>query len=233
MNNFATVTDLGYTCKTPCPAGQFCGSDGACHSYSCNDWYQFATSNWTDYDPDLPLTCTDRSQFESEFEGLTSPAIVYGCTGFSGIFPSPPKAVYQAFTRKCIRDDGDKLEKFVCYEMADKTNFQPFVVDAKDATLNPCSGNGTLDGPEFIYQAMSIRQNVPHGYTTFWNTGNATADFDRERGLETMLSNLTILEATPTQSPTQPPTFNSNACAMQNPGVATMVGLLSFLCLFL
>ncbi|KAL7545560.1 hypothetical protein ACHAWF_008910 [Thalassiosira exigua] len=113
--------------------------------------------------------------------------------------------------------------------MADKTNFQPFVIEAQDAKLDPCDANGTPDVPSFIYQTASFWRNSTYSNGTWWNTGNATAEFVRERGLEMMLSNLNIVEPVPTQSPT----FNNDASAMQNPGAAVIVGLLSFLCLFL
>ncbi|KAL7531090.1 hypothetical protein ACHAWF_003627, partial [Thalassiosira exigua] len=202
----------------------------ACHPATCENWYRLGAPYWTDYDPDLPLTCTDRSQFEPEFEGLTYPAVVYGCTS-GHVLPSPPKGVYQAFTRKCTRADHDKSEKFVCYEMADKTNFQPFVVEAQGGNFDPCDENDTPDVLSFTYQSALIRQNST--YTDGHTWGNITTEFVRERGLEMMLSNLTIIEPAPTQSPTQPPTFKSDASAMQNPGAAMILGLLSFLCLFL
>ena len=140
-----------FTCDTPCLSGQFCGNDLQCHDFNCNEWYQFASVNYTDYNPDLPLECEERSQFDEEFQDLKNGGVIFGCTGFSGSLPTPPQAVYQPFTKKCTRSDEDKLETFMCYEMANKTNFQPFVKEAQDSIINPCDPDGYPDVPSFIY----------------------------------------------------------------------------------
>ena len=148
-----------FTCDTPCLSSQFCGSDFQCHEFNCNEWYQFASVDYTDYDANLPLECVERSQFDEEFQDdLKNSGVVFGCTGFSGSLPTPPEAVYQPFTKKCTRSDEDKLETFTCYEMADKTNFQPLVKEAQD--IRCPTQDGEPDVPLFQYK-VTLRREVP------------------------------------------------------------------------
>ena len=114
--------------------------------------------DYTDYDANLPLECVERSQFDEEFQDdLKNSGVVFGCTG-SGRMPTPPSAVYQPFTKKCTRSDEDKLETFTCYEMADKTNFQPLVKEAQD--IRCPTQDGEPDVPLFQYK-VTLRREVP------------------------------------------------------------------------
>mmetsp|Transcript_37697 Transcript_37697/g.80540 ORF Transcript_37697/g.80540 Transcript_37697/m.80540 type:complete len:231 (+) Transcript_37697:76-768(+) len=216
-----------YQCATSCPAGQFCGSDLECHPFGCNDWYQFATSNMTDYDPHLPLSCEERSQWDSEYPGLKNAGVIFGCTGFGGSLPSPPEAVYQPFTRKCTRADEEKLEKFECYEMASKTNFQPFIAEAKDAILDPCSDPASPGVPSFIYQATVELSEPGYGYIGILNPGNATEEFDRTSAMGSMFATLSIAAPPPKSSPTAPlhaPPSEPNVSYMTEPSALLLMG---------
>lgn len=90
-----TTTYEMCACPTPCEPSSFCGSDGICRPYNCNSWYQYANITYTSYDASLPLSCEGRSKFDPEFDELVNPAVVFGCTGFSGTLPSPPEGIYQ------------------------------------------------------------------------------------------------------------------------------------------
>eukprot|EP01083_Nonionella_stella_P291577 992061_1 len=227
-------------CESSCPIGEFCGIDGECHTYSCNDWYQFGSLNFTGYDSNLPLSCEERSQFDGEYPDVNNAGVIFGCTGFSGSIPTPPKAVAQQFTRKCTRDDDDKLQTFVCYEMANATNFQPFIVEAQGATIDPCSGDYPPDVPSYLYQVMVERQKPGDGYIAALNTGDATAEFDKDIAMRTMYAKLDTQTANPTASPTvsptSRPTINNNvngASYATNPGTLLFVGAFHILRMFM
>jgi len=194
-------------CESSCPIGEFCGIDGECHTYNCNEWYQFAFSNFTDYDESLPLSCEERSQFDAEYPDVNNAGVIFGCTGFSGSIPTPPKAVAQQFTRKCTRDDDDKLVTFQCYEMANATNFQPFIVESQGANIDPCpAGDSYPEVPSYIYQVNVEYQTPGYGYSAALNTGNSTEEFDRDIAMRTMYAKLNTATAIPTASPTLSPT---------------------------
>ena len=234
-----SISPTTFTCDTPCLSSQFCGSDFQCHEFNCNEWYQFASVDYTDYDANLPLECVERSQFDEEFQDLKNSGVVFGCTGFSGSLPTPPEAVYQPFTKKCTRSDEDKLETFMCYEMADKTNFQPFVKEAQDGIFSPCDPelDGSPDVPSFIYQVTVGREVPGHGYHYMLDPGNSTEVFDRTIAMRTMSSSLTIAESTsPTLSPSSVPYTPSggevNGSFMTEPGALLCLGTIYLLRLF-
>ena len=226
-------TSSTFTCDTPCLSSQFCGSDFQCHEFNCNEWYQFASVDFTDYDPDLPLECEERSQFDEEFQDMKNSGVVFGCTG-SGRMPTPPSAVYQPFTKKCTRSDEDKLETFMCYEMADKTNFQPLVKEAQD--IRCPKQNGEPDVPLFIYQVTVGRQAPQDATINMLSQGNST-EFDRTIAMGTLNASLTIAESSsPTLSPSSGP-YNSsggevNGSFMMEPGAMFFVGTIYLLRLF-
>eukprot|EP01083_Nonionella_stella_P052444 139117_1 len=215
-----------------CPVGEFCGIDGDCHTYSCDEWYQFANTNFTDYDSNLPLSCED-----GEYPDVNNAGVIFGCTGFSGSIPTPPKAVAQQFTKKCTREDEDKLQTFVCYEMANATNFQPFIAESQGATIDACSGDGHPDVPSYIYQVLVEREIPSHGYMAALNTGNATEEFVRDTAVRTMYAKLNTATASPTTSPSASPSSrptnnNINGSYATNPGTLLFVGTLYMFRLF-
>jgi len=97
--------------------------------------------------------------FNMEFPEVDNAAVVFGCMGYVGSLPPPP---YQAFNRRCSRDDADLDSKFVCYEMANGTNFQPFVEEAERILIDPCDPEGMPSIPSFIYQVILIVWSYSH-----------------------------------------------------------------------
>ena len=230
-----SISPTTFTCDTPCLSSQFCGSDFQCHEFNCNEWYQFASVDYTDYDANLPLECVERTQFDEEFQDdYLNSGVVFGCS-FSRSLPTPPKAVYQPFTKKCTRSDEDKLETFTCYEMADKTNFQPLVKEAQD--IRCPTQDGEPDVPLFRYK-VTVRREVPgHEDGYMLSPGNSTEVFDRTIAMGTMSSSLTIAESTsPTLSPSTIPNNPSggevNGSFMTEPGAMFFVGTIYLLRLF-
>ena len=210
---FSEVSELksSYDCGEPdlCGPGLFCGSNLKCHPYSCSNWYEYANANFTDYDPSLPLSCDDVLGQGQYFPGLNNAAVVFGCTGFPASLPSPPKAVYQPFTKRCWRaNEGEKQAKFECYEMADGTDFQPFVQSAISAQLDPCEPPYQPDVPSFIYQVVvELNDNINnYRQIVIMDTGNATTELNITRAMGAMYANLTITKPPPTSLPTISPT---------------------------
>jgi len=187
-----------------CGPGNFCGADDTCHPFSCQNWYELANATYTAYKPSLPLTCNEMVSFNMEFPEVDNAAVVFGCMGYVGSLPPPP---YQAFNRRCSRDDADLDSKFVCYEMANGTNFQPFVEEAERILIDPCDPEGMPSIPSFIYQVTISREDQASGGGFFASLdgGNATIDFNETLAMGTMFAMLTTAKES-TDSPNAPPT---------------------------
>ena len=45
--------------------GKFCGTDGQCHFYNCEEYYKYGPVEFTGYGPDAPgLECSDTAETE-------------------------------------------------------------------------------------------------------------------------------------------------------------------------
>ena len=66
--------------------GKFCGTDGQCHFYNCEEYYKYGPVEFTGYGPDAPgLECSDTA--ETEPNPQHSPS--WRC----GVFLFPPDIV--------------------------------------------------------------------------------------------------------------------------------------------
>ena len=47
--------------------GKFCGTDGQCHLYNCEEYYKYGPVEYTGYGPDAPgLECSDTDETEAD-----------------------------------------------------------------------------------------------------------------------------------------------------------------------
>ncbi|EJK77159.1 hypothetical protein THAOC_01029 [Thalassiosira oceanica] len=47
--------------------GKFCGNDGQCHFYNCEEYYKYGPVTYTGYGPDAPeLECRDTAETEAD-----------------------------------------------------------------------------------------------------------------------------------------------------------------------
>ena len=139
---------VGFTdaeCDPPCSTEtsiqqEFCGRDDKCHSYSCQNWYQYGPKKFTTYkDQARPeLVCKDIADDDIDtHQYLGKAGILYGCNQLAKL--------KQSFTKECIAP-LDSNTTFTCHEMSFNTNFASFIAKVNDTNIT-C---GDLE-PKYFY----------------------------------------------------------------------------------
>jgi hypothetical protein len=140
-------------CASACVERQeFCGTDNHCHRYGCTNWYRFGPPEYTGHAGDVSDNLRRRSNLNChEIDATTDKnGIIYGCGGHIDSPPPDGEGFAQGLTHECIAQPSgsefsSSLLTFVCYEMADDTDFEPFrsrVMNCK-ASDTECYGMGT------------------------------------------------------------------------------------------
>ena len=138
MIALASTRNIKASCDLTCDSNalEFCGSDGFCHNYSCENWYEFGNvrSNATAYYQSL--VCNDISFDEDSYEYNVAFGVYFGCNiTFS---------LRQSFTRECVAY-LDEYSTFRCHEMSESTDFQSFI-DGNENNNLACN-----DDPRYMY----------------------------------------------------------------------------------
>lgn len=198
-------------CSPGCTRSQFCGSDGQCRDYNCNNWFKFGT--WTNLE-DISsttrgLTCADYTNgVEDNYH-----AVIYSCGGFGpGTEITDGAGFSQVFNQRCFSDIG--LQTFECYQMELNTDYSFFLSEVESSDLPDCEyseeqiADGSPASPSFLYR-VTLEEAIftEHGGTTsnVTLTGpNPTDTFDTDLALVTMYA--FVKEKKPTLSPTDSPT---------------------------
>lgn len=182
--------------------GQFCGIDGQCHPYSCSSWYEFGTTDFTGgYDVDSPLACRDLGSFTQPVGVSTTASVSFRCRDVT------PKPIQMGFNRECTVSGTNS--EFTCYELAQDTDFQPFLDEASVSQLDCMDDQYDEMGyPKFTY-GVTLRNRVPGKDHTIFTPGyNGTREFNETLALTgTMYANYELWTDQPTLGPTPGPTM--------------------------
>jgi hypothetical protein len=125
-------------CASACVERQeFCGTDNQCYRYGCTNWYRYGPPEFTGHD-DLPeLERRSQNLNCQDVDATTDKnGIIYGCGGYIDSPPPDGEGFAQGLTRECMAQNLDN--QFVCYEMADNVDFEPF----RKRAMN-CEAGGT------------------------------------------------------------------------------------------
>lgn len=113
----------------------FCGWDGNCYAYNCQDWYKFGPVAYTGYDPNNPVELTCEEYKDGYDENMNS--VTFGCRTWQPGNKAPEaKSWTHFFNLECLanpRNDDD----FKCYQNIANTDYRDF--QAEVARLNPPS----------------------------------------------------------------------------------------------
>ena len=221
--------------------GTFCGTDGQCHLYSCENFYEYGPVDYTGYSSSKDassspeLVCNDISTTTVETAGDSSQAsVAFRCRDLT------PKPIGMGWTRYCEASSSNS--NFTCYGLADNTDFSLFLQQAEMSQLECNSGEYDETGyPAYSYSVSMQKQEGIHG--TYINTVgyNDTQEFDENKALTgTMTTTFETWTEEPTSSPISIPTHSpvyysptDNSSAGKNLFVASrsilLVGLMVFL----
>ena len=203
-------------CKAEFPDANnyFCGWDGNCYEYNCNDWYTYGPVEMTGFDPALqvPLVCNDYNN--GNMTHMNS--VVFGCRPYQpGSVAPEGKNWVHYFNEECIAQPRAG-SIFTCYQNRELTNFSAFETETKQVDAPPeCDpdiyGTGTPERASFWYQIMlrTIRKGVTTNYR-YRQEDTATSNlFDASKASKTMFAKLESLDDIPIQNgfplPSAPP----------------------------
>lgn len=208
--------------------GNFCGRDGQCYFYTCDNYYQHG--NWT-FSPRIsPMAC---GAYEEGAEDHYN-AVVYGCSGYGpGTDPTKDQVPRQVFNQKCLAL-VDNL-RFECYRVAAETDFTPFLNQVAASSPNSTCDNYdperdlAMNAVErFIYGIYLVEST----YTAAFGGINATTAFDEDSAYKTMFAKIEEVEVgfpsfVPTPQPTPSPTSGAAASSFTYcaGGVLTLLAL--------
>jgi len=144
------ATSFG-SCSSACDEepGMFCGIDGTCHEFSCQNYYQYADQkltgrNDTANNGNSTLQCFGYSQGKKDF----AHGVVYGCDPiFPFVLTTPGKQVTEPFNYKCIAPPRDGGFEFECYEFMPSdtaTNFDFFEREAESSFRTAVTNNPNI-----------------------------------------------------------------------------------------
>jgi hypothetical protein len=186
-------------CSECTEAGHFCGIDGICHEFSCQNYYQYADPLLTGYAGNTTFECFGYTKGEQEF----AHGVIFGCKPlFPFVLVTPGKQVTEPFNRRCLaeREGGYKFE---CYEFMPSetaTDFAGFEREAESSF--PDCGEGitpmyfSIIASSNHYAGVEGLQGNPivagggdADGDTYWQTNEAQA-FNREIAMRSMYANV-------------------------------------------
>jgi hypothetical protein len=179
--------------------GHFCGTDGTCHEFSCENFYQFADPLLTGYAAGTPFECFGYAKGDQEF----AHGVIYGCKPlYPFVLMTPGKQVTEPFNRRCSaeREGGYKFECYEFQQSETATDFSAFEREAESSF--PDCGEGlspsyfSIIASSSHYAGVEGLQGNPivagGGDTdgdTFWQTNKART-FEREIAMRAMYANV-------------------------------------------
>lgn len=211
MIALVSTGNIEASCNATCDSDalEFCGSDGFCHNYSCENWYEFGNvrSNTTGYYQSL--VCNDISIDEGSYEYNIAFGVYFGCNiTFS---------LRQSFTRECVAY-LDEYSTFRCHEMGESTDFQSFLDGNENNTL-ACKAD-----PKYMYVNW-IGSNNYLG-TDSVSLLSMSSEFNQTLAERTMYAYLTSNETFGGSPPTTTPKENPSE-PLQVPNVIVIIAVIA------
>jgi hypothetical protein len=216
--------------------GTFCGTDGKCHFYNCESFYEFGPVDYTGYGPQSPeLKCIDIPVTLVDTAGDPSQAsVAFRCRDLT------PKPIGMGYTKYC--EASTPNSNFTCYGVSENTNyynaFDDFLQQAQASQLECNSGQYNETGyPAYSYSAVMSKREGITGYIINQEGFSDTQAFNQTKAvIGTMSSQFEAWTSAPTRSPvTYSPTYvvpnddNISASNIATGGLAVMIALLAAL----
>jgi hypothetical protein len=203
-----------------CPQ-QFCGSDGKCYDYTCENFFRYSPTLEYDDETASDLTCRD---------AVTELHVInFGCIRATGNQVPPSSGVGMKPNRLCTGNSAENtiLISFECFQFDDSTDFDPFVSEAEGSSFD-CDQQEGL--PAYFYSAgYTIAEYQDGDYkskTTIANGPVPTFEFVPESALKSLFAVIVKEDVTPrpttvyTHSPTAAPTEPQSAAFVTGASMA-------------
>jgi hypothetical protein len=203
--------------EAPCiseesPKGvSFCGWDGECHRYGCENWYKYGPVAFTSYDPNKPVNLTCAEYKTGATENLNS--IVFGCRPYQPGFKAPEGKTWTYFFNQECKATPRGSDEFKCYENKDGTDYRDFQGEVSRINQASCDREQEAFTEQplywYIVQARQERKGETINYKEGRDNTAMGASFDASEADRTMFSLIisdTDAPAPTVLSPTNAPT---------------------------
>ena len=200
----------GAACAAEVPARDtreyFCGNDGNCYTYKCEDWYMYGPLEFTRFDPfnPVPLLCSDYNNGEADHMN----SVVYGCRPYQPGSKAPEAVNYVHYFNQECKATPRGTDDFKCYQNKLDTNYSNFQAEAGRLEPPSCNQNvfgGPTEENLFWYQVVLRIINkgeIANHEQGRDSTANSVA-FDASEAGKSMFAVLETNEDIP--PPTSPP----------------------------
>ncbi|CAB9520201.1 expressed unknown protein [Seminavis robusta] len=229
--NWASGPPAGETpfSEEPCiaegaPAGSaFCGWDGSCYTYTCDNWYKYGPVEYTSHDVTNPVRLDCQDYTTGAADNMNS--VVFGCRPYQPGSKAPEgKTWTHFFNQKCTaKPHPDNNDEFICYQNnIARTDYTDFLGEVSRINQNSCDRE-TYDNEQPLYWYIVQVQQERRGVITKHlhgrdNTASSTS-FDASEADKTMFARL-ISNTDPITQPTlgsaASPASSSDAAATTN-----------------
>ncbi|CAB9502787.1 expressed unknown protein [Seminavis robusta] len=175
----------------------FCGGDGSCHPFSCENWYRYGAGFSMDNSPD-DLICGDYVTLIDDLHSVS-----FGCRPYlpGRMIPQRRNEVF-FFNEECIAAaDG---QEFRCYQNKVGTNYDDFLREAARLQQDSCDREMyDVDLPQYWYTAVVAQGRDSGGSTTHQRTLSGPT-FDGEKADMTMYAITVTVPSSTTPPPADP-----------------------------
>ncbi|CAB9504039.1 expressed unknown protein [Seminavis robusta] len=169
----------------------FCGTDGSCYEYTCENWYQFGPAAFTGYDTAtvVELQCDDYADGAAENQN----SVVFGCRPYQPGSKAPEAKTWtHFFNQKCSAKTPSGSD-FSCYQNKPNTDYRDFQGELARLNLNSCDRD-LFDNEQPLYWYIVQMQHTVNKVTTKFgqgrdNTASGSA-FDASAADKTMFAHL-------------------------------------------
>ena len=185
------------------PGTSFCGWDGSCYSYTCENWYQYGPVEFTGYDVNAPvdLACADYSTGATD----NMNSVVFGCRPYQPGNKAPEQKTWTYFfTQKCTATPRGS-DAFTCYQNKPNTDYKQYEGEVSRLNQNTCDPEEEVFNkqPMYWYIVQAQYQRAGKDPVNYKNgrekTANSTS-FDASAADKTMYAQL----ISPDEAPAQP-----------------------------
>lgn len=181
-----TNSDFTNACESPTA---FCGANGLCMEYSCDNWYMYSPWNVANQ--------TNSSLACEPFDNTNIWSVVYACQNY------PDKGAKLYLDQKCSATIVSTGETFNCFNFTAGTDFQKFLSSYTNNAPD-CSSNADVPFPFFQYRLTYDSPNEKAPITVDLQ-GNATSqEFNANLSRMAIFTQLVSKNPPPTPTPLGP-----------------------------
>ena len=187
---------------------RFCGWDGTCYFYTCDNWFKFGPVAFTGYDPANPVELTCEEYATGKDDNMNS--VVNGCRPYIPGNKAPEAKTWTYFFNQKCSATPRGGDDFQCFQNQENTNYNDFVAEAARINLGSCDREiFENEQPLFWYEKVFSQER--NGEVILYKNEREdtkfTPSFDASEADKTMFAKLVSSNEAPAPSLPDSTTF--------------------------